>query len=229
MFKYQVILCSFFGLCVAKQAKFTLCGFSGFSCSTIGDEPQTITYRCPSDQKDILLKINDFENPPNGVSLIIENCPEITVSFQCSSQVRYLQSLIIRNIGTLKIQQDPQYQTHLPLEVLLQNVTYIDEIPGFVFSQVNKVSHNVNCVRPEFDLKLLQFENVRIGTILANGIYMPKDAGNVVFSNVAIGRMKKDAILANMTISYIFQMEDSAVGMMENQAIQVSGKGMIFQ
>nr|XP_023020301.1 uncharacterized protein LOC111508898 [Leptinotarsa decemlineata] len=227
MFKHQVILWCLFGLCVAKDVKFTKCGANGFICSTAG-KLQIITYRCPIEEKDLLFKINDFGYPPNDISLIIENCLEITVSFQCSSQVIYIKSMFIRNIGKLKIHQDPQYQTQLPFQVTLKNVNYIKDIPSFAFSKIDVASRNVECFTPLFDLKFLHFENVGIGNFQSNGIYMPNNGGNVFFNKVNIGKMRRSAISINMSTPYIFQMKNSAIGIVGNQAMQVTGGGMIF-
>ncbi|CAH1170226.1 unnamed protein product [Phaedon cochleariae] len=233
----NVLLCILFAVnlnfcfCITR-VYFSKCAVGGFTC-TVRPVSRNIsflnlTYQCPSGVDDVLIMINQFSSPTNAESLLIQNCRRLTISVRCSSERKLIRSVHIRNIGTLSIQRLP-FHSHLPQEVALENIGYIEDIPSFTFSQIDKSVYTTGCVLPRDDFRTISLKNLKIDTVQSNGFYVPNGFGNITFTNVTINRLQSSAVVAKIKKSGEFLMEKSTVEVAEHLALRLFTEKATFK
>ncbi|XP_023014090.2 uncharacterized protein [Leptinotarsa decemlineata] len=228
MCHHQLLLSCLFVLCfdlsVSKRVFFRNCGEGGFSCTNTKD----ITFQCPNDTNGLIFMVNQFASPFNIETLKIRDCKNLTISLRCSSEQKNIQYLHINNIGVLNMER-LQYQSQLPPKVVLENIGYMETIPSFTFSQIDKRLHTINCFKPKEDFNDILVKNVNIHTVQSNAFNMPNDFGNVTFINVTIHRLQSSAIVTKLSTTSNFFFESSAVEYTESLAFRIYGKIAIFR
>ncbi|XP_057663483.1 uncharacterized protein LOC130898304 [Diorhabda carinulata] len=208
------------------RINYVRCNYNGFTCSTSKHNTQLIYFQCPNE--DVTLFINQFNSPSNIESLQIQNCKNLTISFGCGSDVRNIESLIIKNIGFLKIQLQ-QRTSHVPASVSFENIAYLEEIPKLAFAQHDKITHSYNCITPKNDFRTLSFKNVTIGTVQSNAFHMPNKFGDFSFTDVKINRMQASAILVKLDKLSKFTIANSEIDVVEHLAFQTTAKTVAFK
>ncbi|KAG5888231.1 hypothetical protein JTB14_035580 [Gonioctena quinquepunctata] len=207
---------------------FSKCGVGGFSCITTKSKTLHVTYQCPNGSTDVIFMINQFSSPSNIETLTIKHCKKLTMSMRCSGEKKNIQSLHVHNIGSLRIQRLP-YQSNIPAKVVFENIEYLEAVPSFTFSQVDKNMHTTGCILPKNDFNTISLMNVTIDTVQSHGFYMTKEFGDVTFSEVKINRLQSSSILATMSKNSQFLMEKSTVEVADSLAFQVYAGSMVFR
>lgn len=140
---------------------------------------------------------------------------------RCTGDRRNTEFIKIRNVKLLAFEQTNYVSTITP-NFYLENIEYIENIPGYTFSQYIKPTHSAGCVVPTKDFGNFSFTNGSIGTIESGAFYMPSGFGKFELFNVNIKRMQSSAIYIEYDKKGEFLLNNCSVDVMEHLAIRLS-------
>jgi hypothetical protein len=211
--------------CDCARIYFSKCGIGGFSCVQDNGKIR-IAYTCPPNENDITFYLWQFRAPVNTESVMIRNCSNLRLSFQCVSDNRPINQLHVINITNLFIVKSTF--THNPVTIIFENIADLEYIPENTFSQIKRRLPLPGCFNPARDFQNLLFKNINIGTVAPKAFNDLKDFYNLTWNKVKVKRLQHLAVEVAFNKSGNFSIRQSYIEVCEHLAFKITGIQAVF-